>query len=216
MRFAPARPPTIFTAYNAFLQNTVGAGRLKRQVAGTVTPVQIHIILNQSLIPAMQNKSNTSPELRSVRWTGDEWARVAKYLYSQIGTVQFESSHLDEVKAKDVFLAQHVLPEGRHRKLVSIAQGFSGVRKKLSTVLKTFLQTSQEDLFCVRRLEDANRQQVPPIAVEAHGQARGGAGLVVKAQIEFDKTAETVTADLWAPSIDSFATAANPVLSRTT
>jgi hypothetical protein len=41
---------------------------------------------------------------------------------------------LQKIKARDVFVAQEVLPEDRHRKLASIAQGFAGIRARLDAL----------------------------------------------------------------------------------
>lgn len=162
----------------------------------------------------MLNNTDTSPRSRVVRWTDDEWAQIASHIYTQVGTLRFELSNLDEVKAKDVFLAQRVLPEDRHRKLVSIAQGFGGIRTKLSAVLQSSPQSSQQDLVHARRLECEEGEQVLQTAVSTHDQARRGDGPFVKAQIEADKTAETITADSRAASTGSVTDAAIPVQAR--
>lgn len=164
----------------------------------------------------MPNNNNTFPGSRVVRWTDDEWIQIASYLYTQVGTLRFELSNLDELKAKDVFLAQRVLPEDRHRKLVSIAQGFGGIRTQLSTVLQSFPQSSQQDLVHARRLECEDGDQVLQTAVSTHDRGRGGDGPLVKVQIEADKTAETVTADSGTASAGLVPNAASPVQARHT
>jgi hypothetical protein len=95
----------------------------------------------------MPTKIESSTTPRSVRWTDDEWTRIVSYLYSKKGTVRLALSTLGEVKAKDVFVAQQVLPVDRHRKLVSIAQGFEGIRTRLSAILQSLPQGSQEDFL---------------------------------------------------------------------
>jgi hypothetical protein len=89
----------------------------------------------------MLNYSETSPGPRIVRWTDDEWARIASHLYSQRRTGQFEPLDLKEVKAKDIFMAQQVLPPDRHRRLVSIAQGFDAIRTRLRIVHEIISRT---------------------------------------------------------------------------
>lgn len=44
------------------------------------------------------------------------------------------SLELQKLRAKDVFVAQAVLPEDRHRELVSIAQRFSGIQARLDAL----------------------------------------------------------------------------------
>jgi hypothetical protein len=164
----------------------------------------------------MLNNSDTSPRSRVVRWTDDEWAQIASHLYTQVRTLRLKLSDFKELKAKDVFLAQRVLPEDRHRKLVSIAQGFGGIRTKLSAVLQSFSQSSQQDLVHARRLECDDGEQILQMPVSAHDQARGGGGPLVKAQFEADKTAETITADSRTASTGSVTNTASPVQARNT
>jgi hypothetical protein len=155
------------------------------------TVALLRIIFNQSLILAMPNNSESSTRSKFIRWTDDEWARIANHLYSRNRTAQFESPDLGEVKAKDVFLAQHVLPTERHRKLVSIAQGFDGIRARLSTVLQSLPQTIQEDLFQARRLECGDEQHEQGVTGNAHGQATGSARQL-QAQSSADEATETI------------------------
>ncbi|MEC4723732.1 hypothetical protein RY831_31920 [Noviherbaspirillum sp. CPCC 100848] len=83
-----------------------------------------------------------------IKWTQEEWELIAKRLLDVKGHDLLQSAQLDEVKAKDVFLAQDALPEGRHRKLISISQGFQAIRQRLHGILQKFNSTtSQEDLF---------------------------------------------------------------------
>lgn len=59
---------------------------------------------------------------------------------------------LQKIKAKDVFVAQAVLPENRHRKLVSIAQGFAGIRARLEA-LTPKLSHSEQATACAEKTE---------------------------------------------------------------
>jgi hypothetical protein len=92
-----------------------------------------------------KTESTTVPKI--VRWTDDEWTRIASYLSSTRGSVQLASFNLAEVKAKDVFIAQQVLATDRQRKLVSIAQGFDGIRTRLGVIFQNLPQASQDDVF---------------------------------------------------------------------
>lgn len=50
---------------------------------------------------------------------------------------------LQKIKAWDVFVAQEVLPEERHRKLASIAQGFAAIRARLDALTRTVPEGEQ-------------------------------------------------------------------------
>lgn len=83
-----------------------------------------------------------------IKWTEEEWELIAKRLLDLKGPDLLQSAQLDEIKAKDVFLAQDALPESRHRKLISISQGFQAIRQRLHGILQKLDSTaSQEDLF---------------------------------------------------------------------
>lgn len=72
-----------------------------------------------------------------VRWTDQEWQSIAKQIAATKGSTRPASINVTEIKAKDVFLAQSVLPEARRRKLISIQQGFDVSRKRLREQLST-------------------------------------------------------------------------------
>jgi hypothetical protein len=95
-----------------------------------------------------------------IRWTDDEWREIAAHLCAKQGAEQMRSLDPQKIKAKDVFLAQRVLPEERHRKLVSISQGFAGIRARLKALTQT--------------LPDA-KQAVPYAEKEKAGLDRGAA-----------------------------------------
>ncbi|RJF92298.1 hypothetical protein [Noviherbaspirillum saxi] len=83
-----------------------------------------------------------------IKWTDEEWELIAKQLHTTMGSVVSSSRDLSEVKAKDVFLAQEsALPEHRHRKLISISQGFESVRQRLKPMLQSAASATQKELF---------------------------------------------------------------------
>ncbi|KRB85169.1 hypothetical protein ASE07_20910 [Noviherbaspirillum sp. Root189] len=88
-----------------------------------------------------------------------------------MGPALLTSERLDEVKAKDVFLAQEsALPENRHRKLISISQGFQSVREKLKGIFaKAAAAMRQNDLFATEShsVERKSRTQPKPVAPRA-------------------------------------------------
>jgi hypothetical protein len=124
----------------------------------------------------MPTKTERATVPKIVRWTDDEWTRIASYLSSTTGTVQFASSNLAEVKAKDVFIAQHVLPTDRHRKLVSIAQGFEGIRTRLGVILQSLPQDSQDDGFQPQHLPHRDEKVKKRKTGNVIGTATGKAG----------------------------------------
>jgi hypothetical protein len=91
----------------------------------------------------MPDKIEKSASPKVIKWTEEEWASVANHLFGQKGAVLLSSPRLEEIRAKDVFLAQEALPEDRHRKLISIAQGFQGIRDRLSTIFQGMSQAQQ-------------------------------------------------------------------------
>ncbi|KRB74244.1 hypothetical protein [Noviherbaspirillum sp. Root189] len=106
-----------------------------------------------------------------IKWTDEEWELIAKQLYTTIGTALLSSDTLDEVKAKDVFLAQETaLPDNRHRKLISIYQGFQSVREKLKGIFaKAAAAMRQHELFATEqhKIETSSRKQARSVASEA-------------------------------------------------
>lgn len=95
----------------------------------------------------MPNKADQSSRTAPIKWTDDEWMKIANQLLSEKGDSLLSSKRLEEIKAKDVFNAQELLSEDRHRKLVSIAQGFEGIREKLRPIFQRLGQARQNDLF---------------------------------------------------------------------
>lgn len=95
----------------------------------------------------MPDKTEKSAAPKVIKWTEEEWASVANHLFEQKGAVLLSSPRLEEIRAKDVFMAQETLPEDRHRKLISIAQGFQGIRDRLSTIFQNMNKVRQDDLF---------------------------------------------------------------------
>jgi hypothetical protein len=72
----------------------------------------------------------------AIKWTDEEWSKIADRLQQDKGDVLLHSATLEEIKARDVFEAQQVLSSERHRKLISIAQGFQGIRARLHTIFQ--------------------------------------------------------------------------------
>ena len=95
----------------------------------------------------MPDKTEKPAAPKVIKWTEEEWASVANHLFEQKGAVLLSSPRLEEIRAKDVFMAQEALPEDRHRKLISIAQGFQGIRDRLSTIFQNMNKVRQDDLF---------------------------------------------------------------------
>lgn len=84
----------------------------------------------------------------AIKWTEEEWSKIATHLYAVKGPGLLTSENLEEIKARDVFDAQEVvLPPERHRKLVSVAQGFQAIRDRLRAIYRNKAQAQQEDLF---------------------------------------------------------------------
>lgn len=85
-------------------------------------------------IQGMPNDTNQKPVSTLIRWTEDEWRTIARELRAKQGVEPIRALDLQKMKARDVFVAQEALPEDRHRKLASIAQGFAGIRARLNTL----------------------------------------------------------------------------------
>jgi hypothetical protein len=124
----------------------------------------------------MPAKTESATVPRFVRWTDDEWTRIASYLSLTKGAVQFASSNLAEVKAKDVFVAQQVLPAERHRKLVSIAQGFDGIRTRLGVILQSLPKACQDDVFQPKHLTYRDEEVKKGKTSDVRGTVTGKAG----------------------------------------
>ncbi|WP_147376901.1 hypothetical protein [Noviherbaspirillum saxi] len=110
----------------------------------------------------MTNKAEKSVAVAVIKWTDEEWTAIARQLHSTMGSALLASEHLEEVKAKDVFTAQETaLPEHRHRKLISISQGFQAIRQKLKNILS---ETTSEPPAHAGTQEQLFTQPVPPTA----------------------------------------------------
>jgi hypothetical protein len=83
----------------------------------------------------------------AIKWTDDEWESIAGRLLQVRGRDLLSSRDLAEVKAKDIFDAQEVLPEERHRKLISVSQGFAATRQRLQDIFRSMKVIPQNDLF---------------------------------------------------------------------
>ena len=85
-------------------------------------------------IQDMPNDTDQRTVSTLIRWTEDEWRTVARHLCAKQGGEPMGALDLQKLKARDVFVAQEVLPEDRHRTLASIAQGFAGIRARLDAL----------------------------------------------------------------------------------
>lgn len=99
----------------------------------------------------MPRKPETAAAPTVIKWTEEEWERIASHLLQMKGRQLLNSPELEEVKAKDVFNAQEALPESRHRKLISISQGFQAIRQRLHSILQKLDAIPQNDLFHASR-----------------------------------------------------------------
>ncbi|SNS52096.1 hypothetical protein SAMN06265795_103191 [Noviherbaspirillum humi] len=84
----------------------------------------------------MARQSEKTASNAIIKWSEEEWQAIAKRLIRMKGEDFARSRDLEEVKAKDIFLAQEVLPEERHRKLISISQGFQASRQRLGHIFE--------------------------------------------------------------------------------
>lgn len=82
----------------------------------------------------MPNDTNHTTVPTFIRWTEDEWRTIARALCVKQGVEPMRALDLQKIKARDVFVAQEVMPEDRHRPLASIAQGFAGIRARLDAL----------------------------------------------------------------------------------
>jgi hypothetical protein len=101
-----------------------------------------------------------------IKWTEEEWGLIASRLLELKGRALQASPELDEVKARDIFVAQEVLPEDRHRKLISISQGVHASRQHIQKILQQKHGGAQPDLLDqVKPVEAAGQ---PPAVSQAH------------------------------------------------
>ncbi|MBK4735178.1 hypothetical protein [Noviherbaspirillum pedocola] len=125
----------------------------------------------------MANETTISAANAAIKWTDGEWSRIAAWLLEQKGNALLASDTLEEIKAKDVFLAQEVLPAERHRKQISIAQGFQGIRARLRIIFRQM----RLDQTLAGKPEPAEQPEQPeqmraavadPVAQQATREAR--------------------------------------------
>jgi hypothetical protein len=93
-----------------------------------------------------------------IKWTEEEWGLIASRLLELKGRALQASPELDEVKARDIFVAQEVLPEDRHRKLISISQGVQASRQHIQKILQKKHGGAQPDLLDHARPEETGGQ----------------------------------------------------------
>lgn len=112
----------------------------------------------------MARKHQPEAPATPVRWTDEEWHAIAHRILSSAGINDPAALDVGEIKAKDVYVAQDVLPEERRRKLISIQQGFDASRKRLRAHLDTLSPGATNGTA-----DDAHMEQ--PAA--AHGTTSG-------------------------------------------
>ncbi|MBK4739139.1 hypothetical protein [Noviherbaspirillum pedocola] len=86
----------------------------------------------------------TSVYALPIKWTDDEWNKIAVQLYHLKGRRALAPDGVEDIKARDVFEAQNILPVERRRKQISIAQGFQAIRTRLRGL---FERGQQNHLF---------------------------------------------------------------------
>jgi hypothetical protein len=103
-------------------------------------------------IQGMPNDTDQRRVSTLIRWTEDEWRTIARELCAKQGGEPMRALDLQKIKARDVFVAQEVLPEDRHRKLASIAQGFAGIRARLDA-LTQMVPAGEQVTACAEKTE---------------------------------------------------------------
>jgi hypothetical protein len=86
----------------------------------------------------MANNTETSLVSTFIRWTDNEWLQIARHLCATQGHATMDVLDLTKIRAKDIFEAQVVLSEDRHRKLASIAQKFGRIPARLTRVIENY------------------------------------------------------------------------------
>ncbi|MBK4739163.1 hypothetical protein [Noviherbaspirillum pedocola] len=114
----------------------------------------------------MPTEITTSVHTTPIKWNEDEWNKIAVQLYQLKGTHALASEGVNDIKAKDVFEAQNVLPAERRRKQISIAQGFQQIRERLRGLFErvqkeNFLRTT------TAAQTKASRRDTTPAVVQA-------------------------------------------------
>lgn len=126
----------------------------------------------------MLDHNESSAGFRVVRWTDDEWACIAGQLFLQKRAEQVNPLGFEEIKAKDIFLAQHVLPPNRHRKMVSIAQGLDRVRARLCAILQRRRETIPEVAFQAAYIKSDNAELGQAISSKALDREKDSAEIL--------------------------------------
>lgn len=153
----------------------------------------------------MTTKTKLPSPSTVIKWTEEEWELIAKELYTVMGPTLLSSDTLEEIKAKDVFVAQErALPENRHRKLISISQGFQAVREKLKVIFaKAAAAMRQNDLFesASPNAEDKSRRQPETVTSEvvlsqSSAAAESGAPATSNAAMESFPDEVAITSDV--------------------
>lgn len=110
----------------------------------------------------------TKPEVTAViKWTEEEWGAITDRLLEVHGLPLLSSAALEEIKAKDVFNAQDVLAPNRHRKLISISQGFSASRQRLHALIQLRKREFNKVQAGVKAKGKQQSEQVAPATVDS-------------------------------------------------
>lgn len=121
----------------------------------------------------MPNDTNQKTMSALIRWTEDEWRTIARELCAKQGGESMRALDLQKIKARDVFVAQEVLPEDRHRNLASLAQGFAGIRARLDA-LTQMVPDGEQVTACAEKTkvnpERRTASDTPVSVLRASGQ----------------------------------------------
>lgn len=94
----------------------------------------------------MPTKAANPASVQTIKWTEEEWKKIATKLYAINGPEVLLPGNLEQIKARDIFDAQAaVLPENRHRKLISLAQGFQAIRNRLGVLIAEVAEEAPMD-----------------------------------------------------------------------
>ncbi len=83
---------------------------------------------------------------------------LARHLCAKQGGEPMGALDVQKIKARDVFVAQEVLPNDRHRKLGSIAQGFAGIRARLEEVTQ-LVPDGEQVVPCAEKAEVSEKRR---------------------------------------------------------
>ena len=152
-------------------------------------------------IEGMLNNTNHRTVSTLIRWTEEEWRTIAHHICVQQSEEPMHELDLQKIKARDVFVAQEVLPEDRHRKLASIAQGFAAIRARLDALTRMVPEGEQVTAWAEKTEVGSERCTIPDTAprvapaseedIEASDQISGRNGLAADQTSERDVMLES-------------------------